>query len=41
MAMYYAIENNDDRTSKIILIAIVIISVTLTFLYIKILKRIA
>ena len=41
MAMYYAIENNDDRTSQIILIAIVIISVTLTFLYNKILKRIA
>ncbi|KJU70482.1 molybdate ABC transporter permease subunit [Clostridium baratii] len=40
MAMYYAIENNDVLASKTILIIIVIISIVLTCLYNKILKRI-
>lgn len=40
MAMYYAIENNDVLASKTILITIVIISIVLTCLYNKILKRI-
>ncbi|MGG7076677.1 molybdate ABC transporter permease subunit [Clostridium sardiniense] len=41
MAMYYAIENNDEITAKTILIIIVIISVILTISYNRILKRIA
>lgn len=41
MAMYYAIENNDDNLAMTILIIIVIISVILTFSYNKILKRIS
>lgn len=41
MAMYYAIENNDEITAKTILIIIVIISVVLTISYNRILKRIA
>ena len=40
MAMYYAVENNDVLASKTILIIIVIISIVLTCLYNKILKRI-
>lgn len=41
MAMYYAIENNDETTAKTILIIIVIISVILTMSYNRILKRIS
>ncbi len=41
MAMYYAIENNDEITAKTILIIIVIISIILTVSYNKILKKIA
>lgn len=41
MAMYYAIENNDEITAKTILIIIVIISIILTMSYNKILKKIA
>lgn len=40
MAMYYAIENNDEITAKTILIIIVIISIILTMSYNKILKKI-
>ena len=41
MAMYYAIENNDEMLAKTILIIIVIISMVLTMSYNKILKKIA
>lgn len=41
MAMYYAIENNDEALAKIILIIIVIISMVLSMSYNKILKKIA
>ncbi|MEG1002210.1 MAG: molybdate ABC transporter permease subunit [Clostridium sp.] len=40
MAMYYAIENNDILASRTILIVIVVISIALTCLYNRILKRI-
>lgn len=39
MAIYYAIENNDEILAKTILIIIVIISVVLTMSYNKILKK--